>query len=298
MTTVTTINTLKINALDALQIQSNKFNAKILLQGGQLIAFSTQAYPENWLWTSDNVEYQKHQAVRGGVPICFPMFGNHAENPAAVQATFANGMAKHGLARTSMWELLQQNLTDDKATVILGWQVPQSFVEQYPDIKLQAKLMFELSSEGFSISLQSQNLGEQAICFTQAFHTYLPTDDIRQTRIEGFDQAQYVDMLGDKSQTVKQVGDIMVDKEIDRIYQASPMLVLKTPTYQATLTAKNSLSTVIWNPWIEKSKTLDQFLPSDFEKMVCIETANAGKDFVNLKKSESKILAVCLRRIQ
>lgn len=294
---MTIVRKIQLDELDALHIESEKFTAKIVLQGGHLIEFYTVDKPVNWLWMGEKVTYKKGVAIRGGVPICFPMFGNYAENPAEVQATFDKGMAKHGLARTSMWELLEQNLTNDKATVTLGWQVPQAFSEQYPEIKLQAKLIFELSVDGFSITLESQNLGEQEIYLTQAFHTYLPTDDIRQTRIEDFNQTQYVDMLNDNTQTLKQMGDITFGQEVDRIYEASPTIVLKTPTYRATLTAKNSLSTVIWNPWIEKSKTLDQFAPNDFEKMVCIETANAGKDFVKLKKEECKILAVYMHRI-
>lgn len=293
---MTTVRKIRLDELDALHIESKKFAAKIVLQGGHLIEFYTADKPVNWLWLGDKVTYKKGVAIRGGVPICFPMFGNYAENPAEVQATFDKGMAKHGLARTSMWELLEQDLTDEKATLILGWQVPQAFIEQYPNIKLQAKLIFELSVEGFCITLDSQNLGEQEICLTQAFHTYLPTDDIRQTRIEGFDQAQYVDMLGDSTQTLKQVGDIMFDQEVDRIYEASPTIRLKTPSYQAILVAKNSLSTVIWNPWSEKSKTLDQFALSDFEKMLCIETANAGRDFVRLGLHSKHILSVRLQK--
>lgn len=291
---MTIVRNIQLDELDALHIESEKFTAKIVLQGGHLIEFYTVDKSVNWLWIGDKVTYKKGVAIRGGVPICFPMFGNYAENPAEVQATFNKGMAKHGLARTSIWELLEQNLTNDKATVTLGWQVPEAFIEQYPAIKLEAKLIFELSVYGFSITLESQNLGEQEICLTQAFHTYLPTDDIRQTRIEGFNQAQYVDMLSGNTQTVEQVGDIMFDQEVDRIYDASPTITLKTPSYQATLTAKNSLSTVIWNPWVEKSKTLDQFAPNDFEKMLCIETANAGKDFVRLNAGKIKSLVIIL----
>lgn len=44
----------------------------------------------------------------------------------------------------------------------------------------------------------------------------------------------------------------------------------------------------------EKSKTLDQFEPSGFGIMVCIETANARKDFVRLKPQESKSLSVSI----
>ena len=39
-----------------------------------------------------------------------------------------------------------------------------------------------------------------------------------------------------------------------------------------------SRSTVIWNPWKQKSKTLDDLPNNAFKEFVCIEAANAGKD--------------------
>lgn len=56
---MTTINQIELGKLAALHIQAPQFEAKILLQGGQLMAFSTQAYPDNWLWASNNVAYSK-----------------------------------------------------------------------------------------------------------------------------------------------------------------------------------------------------------------------------------------------
>lgn len=49
--------------------------------------------------------------------------------------------------------------------------------------------------------------------------------------------------------------------------------------------------------WVEKSITLDQFLPSDFEKMVCIETANAERDFVKLLPNQTYRLGVKVGRL-
>jgi glucose-6-phosphate 1-epimerase len=34
---------------------------------------------------------------------------------------------------------------------------------------------------------------------------------------------------------------------------------------------------VVWNPWVDKSKTLSDFSPEDYKKMVCIEPGNVAK---------------------
>lgn len=283
--------------LETLCVTHPLFSAKILLQGGQLMHFSTADDPNNWLWHSRNVAYKTRQAVRGGVPICFPLFGNLADNPSEVQRTFDQGMAKHGIARTSLWQLTQHTMAQDKITLTLGWQVPDSFVQQYPNTQLSAELVFEFSQYGFNITLNSHNHGKQTLYFSQAFHSYLPIADIHQTVITGFDGVEYVDMLQAEKPTVQQVGDIVFATEVDRIYQASPIIGLTTPDYTANLTSKNSLSTIIWNPWTQKSQTLDQFLPDDFEKMLCIETANADKDRVELPPNASVSLGVNYQKI-
>ena len=44
----------------------------------------------------------------------------------------------------------------------------------------------------------------------------------------------------------------------------------------------------------EKSKTLNQFEPSDFKKIVYMETANVGEDFLRVKQHVSKSLSVSM----
>ncbi len=43
---------------------------------------------------------------------------------------------------------------------------------------------------------------------------------------------------------------------------------------------------VVWNPWIEKSKRLSQFSDLSFKQMLCVESANVGRDSVALQPGE------------
>ena len=43
-----------------------------------------------------------------------------------------------------------------------------------------------------------------------------------------------------------------------------------------------SLSTVVWNPWIEKAARLGDMGDDGYRRMLCVETANAGDDVVTL----------------
>ena len=39
---------------------------------------------------------------------------------------------------------------------------------------------------------------------------------------------------------------------------------------------------MVWNPWINKSLTLSQFAADAWQRMFCVETANAAADAVTL----------------
>jgi glucose-6-phosphate 1-epimerase len=44
-----------------------------------------------------------------------------------------------------------------------------------------------------------------------------------------------------------------------------------------------SASTVVWNPWIEKTKSLADMAPDDWMGMICVETANAADNAITLE---------------
>ena len=48
-----------------------------------------------------------------------------------------------------------------------------------------------------------------------------------------------------------------------------------------------SNSTVVWNPWIEKTQTMADMAPDDWKEMICVETANAAENAVRLAPGES-----------
>jgi glucose-6-phosphate 1-epimerase len=54
---------------------------------------------------------------------------------------------------------------------------------------------------------------------------------------------------------------------------------------------RGSLSTVVWNPWMEKSARLGDMGQDGYRKMVCVETANAGRDQVTLAPGERHLIA-------
>ena len=51
---------------------------------------------------------------------------------------------------------------------------------------------------------------------------------------------------------------------------------------QIRVTKNGSTSTVVWNPWIEKSEKMGDMGDEGYLHMVCVENANAAEDVVTL----------------
>ena len=54
-------------------------------------------------------------------------------------------------------------------------------------------------------------------------------------------------------------------------------------------------STVVWNPWIDKTKGMSDMAPDDWKEMICVETANAADNAVRLRPGATHKLTVSIR---
>lgn len=270
--------------LDAIQIDHPLFHATLLLQGAQLIEFSPQKNDfNNLLWLSKSVEYKQGKPLRGGIPICWPWFGNLEKNPDNIQQQVkSEHRSAHGIVRDIPWHIGSIKESCESVIVELEVQSNESTLNIWPfDFSLVARFTF---SQTLTLELITENTGKECFAFSQALHTYLPTNDITQTYIHNADQAQYIDALDDWKEKVQQ-GRVVFNQETDRLYflknnskSEQFELRVESPGQQLTLTTKSSRSAVIWNPWIEKSQRLSQFSAEDYKSMYCIESANVMSD--------------------
>lgn len=294
MTTPAQITQQTIGELDALSIDHPNFTATLLLQGAQLISFQTKNATgeptDNWLWLSEQAAYKTGVSVRGGIPICWPVFGVFDCNPDAVKQSFANDsvrMAKHGSARLESFELIDQQVSDTQVILQLRYS------EQAYGLQLDATFTF--SQAALDVRLVTVNTGDASLSFSQALHTYFPTSDINQTAVQGFDGATYTDTLHDWSQ-ITQVGEVRFSSEVDRIYHASPHMHIAASLQTYDITTTGSASTVVWNPWVENAKSLSQFADDAYQQMLCVEVANAHVDAVTLAGGETHTLHMRIKR--
>lgn len=284
-----TVQLVQLDELPALRVRNAHADALIALQGAQLLEYAPRDR-RPIIWLSERAEFKRDQGVRGGIPVCWPWFGELARNPAAVRAAVPHpGAPAHGLVRSQAW--LLESIAERAEDTEIVLRFPTSALSAAWPHSAELTLGIVVGAT-LRLRLCTRNTGNAPLAFSQALHTYFSVSDSRRIEIHGFEGTRYIDTL-DGWREFSQHGPIRADGEIDRIYQEVPDHVeLRDPDWGRTihLRSARSRSAVVWNPHTEKAKRLSQFDSDAWQRMFCIETANVMADSVELAAGEERSL--------
>ncbi|KAI0171270.1 aldose-1-epimerase [Pestalotiopsis sp. NC0098] len=266
---------------------------EVLLYGATVLSWKDRAGNER-LWLSKGAKLDGSKAVRGGIPLVFPVFGT-APNHAATSK-----LPQHGFARNSTWEFLgsstsestgksdnsvkldfglsQNNLSDESKKL---W--PHAFSLQYS---------VTLTSDNLATGLVVTNQGDQPFEAQILLHTYLRVNDISKVSVTGLEDSEYVDKVAGGPDPVKQSGSISISSEVDRVYTPSkgpshPVDVIEDGETKYSIVRDNLEDVVVWNPWVDKANSIGDFEPKDgYKNMICVE-AGAVKGWQKLEAGDA-----------
>lgn len=280
MTPIQSIQLVQLDELPALRVHNEHADALIALQGAQLLEYTPRA-AQPVIWLSEQAEFRRGQSIRGGIPVCWPWFGDLARNPGAVRHGVRQADAPaHGLVRAQDW--LLDSATEDATGTHITLRHPGPSI---PGWAHSAELTLTITiGEKLKLQLRTRNSGAAPLTLSQALHTYLAISAIEKVEIRGLDGAPYIDTLQDWKE-FQQEGPVRADGEVDRIYRQVPAHIqLFDAGWQRTLHLhmRNSTTAVVWNPHIAKAQRLSQFAADAWQRMLCIETANVLDDSLDL----------------
>lgn len=262
--------------VDIIEVNNASASAKITLQGAHVFHYARKG-EKGLLWLSDISDFEVGKAIRGGVPVCWPSFGMN--NP---------DLPQHGFSRTAMFDHVSTLELDANTTeVILILKHSEATLTVWP-YKFELELKVTVSDK-LTMELTTTNLDDKTFKITQALHSYFPVSHISDAKIKGLDKKPFLDALTKREEV--QNGDIIIEEEVDRVYQevdAEILLIDKDRTI--SINNEGSSSVVVWNPWIEKGKRMSAMRDEAYNDFVCIESANAFDDFVDIKPSFSHTL--------
>ncbi|ARP95752.1 D-hexose-6-phosphate mutarotase [Bordetella genomosp. 13] len=285
----------RLGALDCLRVETPHGTALMARQGAQLLSY-TPAGEQPLVWLSEQASFQAGVPVRGGVPVCWPWFGVYAFNPQSVRdcVDAPEDAPSHGLVRNVEWELLSQDTGKDWGELVFMLDLRKRLGPWRHAARLTLRARFGAAVE---LALAIANTGSDAFTTSLALHTYLAVSDSRNIRIEGLHDKPYLDTVRGWEPR-RQLGAITIEGETDRIYQeVDQPIEVHDPGWDRTIriAAANSRSAVIWNPWIDKSRRLDEFADDAWQRMLCVETARVMDDVLTVEPDTTETVAVALR---
>ena len=247
-------------------------NSELVLQGAHITSW-VPVGQQPILWLSEKSNFEKGKPIRGGVPICFPWFGPNANDSSA---------PAHGSARLVEWQVVSTHLKEDGAIAIGLEMSIDPFVLRF-DVAFGRVLKMTLRTELSMDATSPQS-------FEDALHTYFAVSDIRSISIAGLETTDYIDKVDQAILKPASGMPIKFTGETDRVYVdtgADCLLIDDGMKRVIRVSKSGSVSTVVWNPWIDKSKRMADFGDDEWPEMVCIETANVGSGRIELTPGES-----------
>ncbi|WP_394560183.1 D-hexose-6-phosphate mutarotase [Aquipseudomonas alcaligenes] len=289
------IERIELGELTCWRVRLGKAELLVAQQGAQVLSYQRGEQPP-LIWLSEQATYQRNFSVRGGVPLCWPWFGDLGRNPQALQAQHENLATApfHGGVRALDWQLLGIDSEGEAVHLQFAFDTRQHPLAGWPhaaSVRLDIRL-----DERLHLDLMSHNLGETPLALSQALHSYFAISDIRQVAVQGLHDCRYIETLEDWQER-RQDGELQFAGETDRIYlDVPPQLRLHDAGWQRDLLleTRGSRSAILWNPWIDKAQRLSSFADDAWQRMLCIETANVWDDCVELAPGAHRRLGLSL----
>ena len=232
------------------------------------------------LWTIRQTSTEHGKPLRGGVPICWPWFGPGRSGDLT---------PAHGFARISDWTLTE--MVESSNTTALTYTLrPVDAPQALPGCDWL--VTYEVSvGDSLQLTLTVSNVGEVAFSYELALHTYLAVGDVRQVSVAGLDGAAYLDKVTGRRE--RQTGDVTITAETDRVYDRSGEVLVSDPERgrRTRISTQGAANTVVWNPWIAKSRAMPDFGDDEWTGMLCIEAGNVLENAVPLGPGDSRSLS-------
>ena len=271
--------------LPKVRITAPEVAGEMYLHGAHVTSWKP-ADGEEVLFLSSQSRWEDGRAIRGGIPICFPWFGDKTDNPKA---------PAHGFVRAKAWQLESIAQVGGAVTVSMFTESDEGTKKWWPaDFRLVHRATF---GRELSLELVVTNTGRTSLRFEEALHAYHRVGDIEKTRVRGLDTIHYIDKT-DSNLKKTQHGEIMIVSETDRVYlNTTDAIELEDPILRRrTRVAKEiSRTTVVWNPWMQKAHSLSDFGDDEWMQMICIETSNVSDFAVDLAPGQQHTMKALVR---
>lgn len=252
--------------LSMVRVETGISSAEIYLHGAHVTYFQKNGEAP-LLWMSAESKFDANSPIRGGVPVILPWFGAK------------EGASAHGFARVKEWALKEVGVSAD------GSMTVQLKLPQCPEMAASTPFTvnyFVTVGEKLELKLVLANVSsDKTLEIEECLHSYFTVGDIASVKVRGLKGVKYLDKVSGMTDRTETNEEIVVASEVDRVYKDTTGTVeIHDEKLRRVIQVEKegSASTVVWNPWIAKSKAMADFGDEEYHGMVCVETGNVGKN--------------------
>jgi D-hexose-6-phosphate mutarotase len=269
--------------LSLAKIRTPWSTAEIYLHGAHVAGFQINGRPP-LIFMSRKSYFAPGKPIRGGVPICFPWFGNR------------DGEPSHGFVRLAEWQLVKTAAAPDGA-VMLHFALPQ-IPGREAWKNLRTEFIVTVADTLTMELIASNDSCDETLEIENCLHTYFHVGNIGAVGISGLQGAPFNDNAAGGNGDLKVENDpvLKIVKETNRVYPDNTAAVeIRDEMFKRTIRVEksNSQSTVVWNPWTTQ-KLPDDFDPAEHKNMVCVESGNVKQNKILLAPGKSSALKVVI----
>jgi len=266
--------------LPKINITTGRSTAEIYLHGAHITGFQKNGEPP-LLFMSRLSQFAAGKPIRGGVPVCFPWFGQR------------EGDVIHGFARITEWDLIETAATPDGG-VTVRFRLPSTAANAaWPAYRAEFVVAV---TDRLAIELIATNeSADRNFDFENCLHTYFAVGDILDVSIAGLKGAHYLDKTDKSARKLESADAIRITAETNRVYPDTPGAVeIRDAKFRRTIRMdkSGSAATVVWNPWT--TQLMPDFDPAEHRQMVCVESGNVGQNKLLLAPGKTAGLKVVL----
>lgn len=281
------------NGLPKIMMRSSDGNAscEVYLFGATVTSWCVQGKEK--MFVSETTPFDGKKAIRGGIPIAFPQFGRPDQS-----------MPQHGFVRNAMWSLTSRMADENSAEVVFTITDSADTRAVWPH-KFTLNYQVKLTSDDLQMVLEIVNTDEEPFKCNTLLHTYFSIPAVERLQVLGFHGMHYIDQLVGGSSTdnssLEEREAATICEEVDRIYlprddsgaaasveirnvEGSSVETIAKVKHvghcdgdQAEKEHMVSTDCVLWNAWIEKTRSIGDLPDDAYLKYVCVEPGLVSK---------------------
>lgn len=275
----------KQDQLAMIEVENDYARAIITTHGASVLSYTPKG-SKDLLWVSPAAVYSGHKPVRGGIPICWPWFGE------AKQA----GLPAHGFVRNQVWQLDSiTNIESGATEVILSCEPTEASLAIWPH-QFHLELRVQIGKK-LVVSLTTVNKNDYDIEITEALHTYFNIAEAAGLLISGVQSSVEYDTLQRPISAVNRSQPITLAPPMDSVFtnQLNELTIHDAQNGRNILIEKQQASsTVVWNPGPEVIKGFADLPEQSWTRFVCVEAGNVFENAITISAGQQHHMSMAL----